>query len=200
RTGIHAFANLRGEYNFAGVGIQHGEVAAAAAHEEAAVLVVERQAGGRGAGSEGPAVLHLQRVDINVQRLILLFEIDVKIALTVRHGEFGAAAKRDGAHHSAIGGVEHGDVLAVAVHYVDALGERLVDDGIGLLAHLDSRERLQRLQIEGHDGIGASSGNVAAPKFSSNGDAVDARRARNGADHGERVGIQHIHLRGVRNV
>jgi hypothetical protein len=44
-----------------------------------------------------------------------------------------------------VAGVQYRDVVAVAIHHVDAFRQRLEDDGIRLFANIDFRERLQSL-------------------------------------------------------
>src|ERR1700756_4576218 len=173
---------------------------AAAADEEAVGVHVHREGGGGAAWGEGPAILHFESFDVNVERFVFLFEIDVEIALAVGGAVFGPAAEINGAGNGAIGGVEDADAVAFAIHDVEALGERFVDDGVGLLAYFDFGKGFQRFQVKGNDGIGFDGGDVAAAEFGGDGHAVGARGVWNGAYEGQGIGVQNIHLRGVGDV
>src|SRR5258705_13717683 len=161
---------------------------------------VHRQRGGGAARGEGPAILHFESLDVNVERFVFLFEIDVEIALAVGGSVFGAAAEINGAGNGAVGGIEDADAVAFAVHDVEALGERFVDDGVGLLAYFDFGKAFERFQVEGNDGIGFAGGDVAAAEFGGDGHTVGARSVWNGAHQGQRVRIHHVNLGGVSEV
>src|SRR5215471_2669127 len=93
---VHTLADWRSEHNFAVVGVQHRKVVAAAADEQTAILHVHRKTRRSGARSQGPAIFHLHCVYINVKRLVVLFQVDIQIAPTVRHRELRTTAEIDG--------------------------------------------------------------------------------------------------------
>src|SRR5258706_8963552 len=161
---------------------------------------VHRKRGGGAARGEGPAILHFESLDVNVEGFVFLFEIDVEIALGVGGAVFGAAAKINCACDGAVGGIEDADAVAFAVHDVEALGEGFVDDGIGLLAYFDFGKGFERFQVEGNDGIGFAGGDVAAAEFGGDGHTVGARRVLDGAHEGQRVRLHHLNLGGVCDV
>jgi len=156
--------------------------------------------GGGAARGEGPAILHFESLDVNVERFVFLFEIDVEIALAVGGTVFGAAAEINGACDGAVGGIEDADAVAFAVHDVEALGERFVDDGVGLLAYFDFGKGFERFQVEGNDGIGFAGGDVAAAEFGGDGLHRGRPGVWNGAHEGQRVRIHHVNLGGVSDV
>src|SRR5258706_7201081 len=161
---------------------------------------VHRKRGGGAARGEGPAILHFEGVGVKVERFVFVFEIDVEIALAVGGAVFGAAAEINGAGDGAVGGIEDADAVAFAVHDVEALGERFVDDGVWLLAYFDFGKGFERFQVEGNDGIGVAGGDVAAAEFGGDGYTVSARSVWNGAHEGQGIGVHHVHLGGMGDI
>src|SRR5258708_24535755 len=172
--GVHAFADWGSEDYLAGFGIDDAQMLATAADEEAVGIHVHREGGGGAARGEGPAILHFGSLYVNVERFVFLFEIDVEIAFAVGGAVFAAAAECNGAGYGTIGGVEDADAVAFAVHDIEALGERFVDDGVGLLAYFDFGKGFERFQVEGNDGIGFAGGYVTPGGFRGDGYTLGA--------------------------
>src|SRR5215469_260967 len=109
---VGALADGLGVDDRAGVGIHdHEDVRLAAGHEEDLVFGVEGQAGGRAAFAAELVVrgdLEFFRVDGG--DVVLVFDIDVDVALAVGDGLFGRAAEIEGAGDRAVAGVEDGGV------------------------------------------------------------------------------------------
>jgi hypothetical protein len=78
----------------------------------------------------------------------LLFQVDVQIALAVRHRELRPTAKVNRPGQCPVAGVQYRDVVAVAIHHVDAFRQRLEDDGIRLFANFDFRESLKSPEVK----------------------------------------------------
>src|SRR6266446_4205506 len=140
----------------------------------------------------------LLRVEVDDLRGVL--NVDEDAALAVGDGEFWLAAESECDGDGAVSGADGGGVLAASVQGEDALGNRVVDDGVGIGAGGDGAEGLERLEVENGDVVGAAVADVAAAEIGNDSDAVDALGVRNIAL--DRVGIC-IHdddMRGVRDV
>src|SRR5882724_1752582 len=89
--GVHLVADgIRGDH-FAVVGVDHAHHFTSAAEKEAAILRVQRQAGGSFARSDLPAIFHRESIRINAQQFTRVFEVDEDVALPVRNCKLRAA-------------------------------------------------------------------------------------------------------------
>ena len=131
---VDTFADRGSCQDFAAIGIDYGHHLVIAADEEAAVLAVEGQSAGLGAGRERPLRFHFQLVGIDHGQFALVFDIDEDLALGVAGRELGLAVELDRAEHFAAGGIDGGGVLAASVEGEDALGRRIVENRVGILA------------------------------------------------------------------
>ena len=81
----------------------------------------------------------------------------------------------------------------------DALSDGLIVDSVRPLTDIDLPDELQRSSVEDGDFVLLAVAGKAAVA-GGDGDAVHARRIGNGAHLFTRVGVEHLHLGGVRNV
>src|SRR5712671_3407441 len=116
------------------------------------------------------------------------------------YGEFRLVAQRNRAYDGAIGGVDDGGVFAAAVEGEDALGGRIVNNGVGIRVGLCGADGLQSFEIENRDGVGAAIAGEAAAEVGGHGDAVDAWRVRDVAFDSVGVGIHDYNVRAMRDV
>src|SRR5882762_4368278 len=114
--------------------------------------------------------------------------------------EFGLVAERNSADHGAIGGIDDGGVFAAAVKGEDALGGRVVNDGVGIRVGLCGADGLQSFEIENGDRVCAAIAGEAAAEVCGYGHAVDSGRVRNVAFDGVGIGIHDHDVGAVRDV
>src|ERR1700746_1722975 len=100
---------------------------AAAANEEPVCVDVHGQRSRSPTRRQRPAILHLKSLHVDVQGLVFLLKVDVEIPFAIGDSILGPSAKLNAAGKGAVGGVEHADAVAIAVHDVDTLGQRLLD-------------------------------------------------------------------------
>jgi hypothetical protein len=147
--------------------------------------------------------VRLDRQGLGIDRydLAAVLDVDEDPPLEIGGGELGLAAELDGAHHLARLRVQDGGVVGAAVEGEDPGGDRVVEDGVGVLArHLNLGDRGEGLEVEeGHRGALAVADEAAA-EVVGDGDAVDSREIPH-VPHGlAAVGVDHGDFRGVRDV
>ena len=76
-----------------------------------------------------------------------------------------SAAQGKGRHHAPLGGVDHRAALGLSVEDENALGRRIVNNGVRILFALDPADRLQRLRIENDDLARVSIADESATKL-----------------------------------
>src|SRR4029077_5621243 len=147
-----------------------------ASNKEAAVLAIHGQSAGFRARRERPLGFHFQLGGIDGCQFALVFDVDEDFALGVAGGELRLAVELNGAQHFAGGGVDGGRVAAASVESEDALGGRIVENGVGIFADLHFlADGLQRVDVEDRDGAFATVAGEAASEVGRQSDAVDAR-------------------------
>src|SRR6266849_662584 len=129
-----------------------------------------------------------------------VFVVDVDGAFAIGDGEFGLAAERDRADDGAVRGVDSGGIFAATVKGEDALGGRVVDDGVGIGVGLHGADCFQGFGIKDDGSIGAACADEAAAEVGGDGDAVNALRIGNVAFDGVSVGVHDHGVRAVRDV
>ena len=156
---IRAFADGGGGDDFAGVYVHHGHHFFVADGKSAANFDVHGETGRRFAGRERPVVELLESRRIDVMKLGAVFIVHVDGTFAIGGGEFGLAAQVNVAEHGAVGGVNRsgilaaGDVSSATVEGEDALGDGLVEDGIGIDVGFDIANGLQGFEVEDGDVI-----------------------------------------------
>src|SRR5437867_3304429 len=80
-----------------------------------------------------PAMRDGQVLRVDVDDLILVFDVDEHVSGTVALAELRLAAERDGGDGLAIG-VEHGCILAASVEREDVLRGRIVQNSVRIIA------------------------------------------------------------------
>src|SRR5260370_37094895 len=101
------------------------------------------------------------RIEMMERGGILVIHVDG--ALAVSDGKFGLATQINRAGYGAIRGADRGGVFAAAVEGEDALGDGIVNDGVGIRICFDGAEGLQRFEVEdGHIVRTAGTGEAAA--------------------------------------
>jgi len=96
--------------------------------------------------------------------------------------------------------VDGGCVLAAAVESEDALGDGIVDDGVGIGVGLCGAESFEGFDIEDDGGVGAAGAYEAAAEVGSEGNAVNALRVGDIAFDGVGVSVHDDDVGAMRNV
>src|SRR5207253_5339765 len=144
---------------------------------------------GRFAGCEGPGVLDLESLHVELDEGTLVLEIDEDFALPVCRAELRATAEREGADEFSRGSVDGRCRVGIAIEGEDALGKWIVDDSVRVFVRLDLVQDFQRGEIE-DGGIGvAAVGGKAFVEFVGEGDAVGSLGTWNVADDFALIGI-----------
>src|SRR5690348_6410006 len=138
------------------------------------------------------------RVKLDELRFVL--DVHEDAAFTVGHGELWLAAQSERARHRAVRGVNRGCVLAPAVHGEDALGNLVVDDGVGVGIGLYRAESLERFEIKYDSLIGATGADEPAVKVGGERYAMHSGGVRNFALDGVPIGVHDYNMRPMRNV
>ncbi len=178
-AGIRAFADGRSGHDLAGIRVHHGHHFFVADGKEAAIGDVHGQPGRRFARRKRPVVEFLEALRVE---------------------EFGLAIERDRADYGAIRGVDGGGVFAAAVEGEDALGDGIVEDGVGIAVCLYRADRLQRLEVENRDVVAAAVAGETAAEVGSDGNAVNPFGVRDVANDGVGVRIENHDVRAARDV
>ena len=162
---------------------------------------IDGEAAGAVAGRDGIALRHQRVLGIDLDDFVLVFDVDEDVAFAVHLRELGLAAEgnRRGDHVAGLG-VDRGRVAAAAVEGEDAMRDRLINDGVGILAGLDFAQNLQRFDVEDGDVVVGAVAGEAFAEIGGDGDAVDAFGVGNGADELVGRGVDHFGLRAVRDV
>ena len=131
----------------------------------------------------------LGRVDAH--DLAAVFDVDVDISLAIGHAGLRLAAEWNRAHNFPGGGIDHRAVLGFGVEGVHALGRRVVQDGVGTLAHFHLVEHLQRLEVEDGEHVVAAAGDESAAQFRSERHAMNSGEVGDVAGGFQRLGVDH---------
>lgn len=164
------------------------------------MLDVDGESGGRSGRGERPAGFNFQRVGVDGDEFGFVFDVDEDGAFAVGDGEFGAAAEVDGADDGAGLGVNHSGAVGIAVHDEDALGEWVVEDGVGVLVGFGFAGDFEGLQIEDNYFALAAIGDEAFAEFDGDGNAVILLEAGDVADGFTGVGVEDDDFGAVRDV
>ncbi len=127
-------------------------VLVAAGGEEDAVLGVDGETGAA-AALAGDVVLagHLERGGVDDGDGVLVFDVDVKMALAVEYGLLGGAAEVDGAEDGTVMRVEHRNVGRGVREDVDAVRDGVGEIAVGIATGVDGLDDLQGLRVEHGD-------------------------------------------------
>ena len=101
-------------------------------------LGADGEAAGAVAGSDGIALGNQGVLGVDFDDLVLVFDVDVNVALAVDLRELGLTADGNRSGDDVVGlGVDRRGIAAAAVEGEDAMGDRLINDGVGIRAGLD---------------------------------------------------------------
>ncbi len=160
---------------------------------------VDRQTRGGFARSERPSVFDLESLGVEFYERTFVFEVDEHFALAVGGAEFGASAERESADEFSGSGVDGRGSVGVAVEGEDALGKRIVNDGVGVFVRLDVTVGFERREIEDGDVRCMAVSGEALVKFVGESDAVNSLRIGNVADDCSLIGINDDDMSGTRD-
>ena len=199
-SGVGTIADGRSGNDCAGVGVDNGHYFFIADGESAAVLDVHGETRRRLARSKRPAMRFGEFLRVELNELVCVFDVDEDAALAIGLGELGFAAESESSGDCAVGTIDRGGVLAAAVEGEDALGDGVVDDGIGIGVSFYGAERCQGFHVEDHCEVGATGADKAAAEVWRERDAVDALGVGDVAFDGVGVGVHDDDVGAVRNV
>ncbi len=143
---------------------------------------------------QGPRGDHLQCAAVDDHHLAR-FALDVGVysARTVVDGKLRFIRNRQRGDDGQLCGIEHSDVLALAVERKDVFALRLVQNGVGIVGgNLYFLNDLEAVEIEDSDRITFAVAGIAALQVLRESDAMNAVRAGNGSDDFPGVGRNHI--------
>src|SRR5205823_6451920 len=107
--------------------------------------------------------------------LAFVFNVDEEFSLAGTYAELGLAVERNLAHDFAGGCVDSCRIMATAVEGENALGCWIVENCVGVLAHIFYFvDRFQRIQIENRDRAFASIAGEAAAEIRGKRDSMDS--------------------------
>src|SRR5712671_3570761 len=129
---------------------------------------------------------------------ILVVHIDR--ALAVSDGKFGLATQIYRAGHGAIRGVNRRGILAAAVEGEDALGDGIVNDGVGIRICFNGADGFQHFEVEDGYVIRTAVAGEAATEVGSDSDAMDALSVGDIAHDGVGVRIENHRVSAARDV
>ena len=104
---------------------------------------------------------HRQRLGVHHGDVVLVFDIDIDVALAIADGLFRRAAEIERADDGAVLGVDHGGVRGTVAEDPDALVERVEQDAVGAALHVDGLDRRQRFGVPHGDGFAAGEAVIA---------------------------------------
>src|SRR5665213_2149624 len=155
---IGAAADRERLQNLAVPGVQNHHILGIAARgEQDAVLDIERESGALTALA-GKVVVrgHGQRLRIHHRDVVLVFDIDIEVALAVGLALFRRAAQIDRARNRTVRSVNHRRIRRAVAQNPDAVVERIVEDAIGSALHIDLPDQRFRLRIPHRDRLAAA--------------------------------------------
>ena len=142
--------------------------------------------------------LEVLRIEMMERGGILVVHIDR--ALAVSDGKFGLATQINRAGHGAIRGVNRRGILAAAVEGEDALGDGIVNDGVGIRICFNGADGLQRFEVEDGYIVRTAVAGEAATEVGSDRDAMDALGVGDVANNGVGIRIENDDVRAARDV
>src|SRR5216684_3450289 len=143
------------------------------------MFVIHGQAARLFTALDGPALFFLEGLSVDGDQLRLVFDIYVDAAFSISGGKFGLAAERQAARHGAGCRVDRSCVVAAAVEGEDALGDRIVCDGVRAFARFGLTDFVKILEIEDSDAVGAAAADEASAEFGGECNPMHTRSVRN---------------------
>src|SRR5260370_5302880 len=142
--------------------------------------------------------LEVLRIEMMERGGILVVHIDR--ALAVSDGKFGLATQINRAGHGAIRGVNRRGILAAAVEGEDALGDGIVNDGVGIRICFNGADGFQRFEVEDGYIVRTAVAGAAATEVGSDSDAMYPLGVGDVADDGVGVRIENHRVSATRDV
>ena len=200
-SGVDTFADRGRSEDFAAVGIDNRHHLVVASGEEATVLAIDGQPTGLGAGRERPFRFDREGVGIDRGQLALIFDVDKHRALGIAGGELGLAVELDRAQNFSAGAINRAGILAASIERENALGRRIVEDRVGILADLHFfANGLKRLKVENGNGAFAAVAGESASEVGRERDAMHALGIGDIADGFAGINVEHNYVRASRDI
>src|SRR5579862_8219910 len=137
---------------------------------------------------------------VDLQELAFIFKIIEDVSFAICRRVFRSAAEVDGACDFTAGCIDRGCTIAAAVKCEHALSGGIIDDRVRLLPGGNFRDRLQRLQVENQHGRCLPVADESTTELGSDGNSLHPGRLRDIAHDAERVDVDYLNLRSVRNI
>ena len=190
-TRIHPLADRdrRDQRTVGRVGDRHELVAATA--EQQMVDPIDGQPRGRLAGRDRPLALHTHRSRVELRHRILVLQVHEQLPVSRGNAELRTRPELDIAEPFSRDGIDRGGGMRVAVEGEDALGRRVVQNGIVVRGHHRVAEHSERLEIEHRDGAVRPRRGEAVTRFIREGHAVGPIQTRDLPEHFSAVGVDH---------
>src|SRR6267154_2831048 len=138
------------------------------------------------------------RIEMMERGGILVVHVDG--ALAVSDGKFGLATQINRAGYGAIRGVDRGGVFAAAVEGEDALGDGIVNDGVGIRICFNGADGFQHFEVKDGYIVRTAVAVEAATEVGSDSDAMDTLGVGDVADDGVGVRIENHRVSAARDV
>ena len=163
------------------------------------MLAIHCDGHGMPGGRDRPTCFDLKRAGIDRYDLIFIFQIVIDHSLAVATACSGAAEGK-GPDRRALRRINRRAAIGIALENKDALGGRIVNNGVGIRRCFYATENLQRFQIE-HDRFDRISvADKSASLFRRHGNSVIALQPRNRANESAAFRIEHLDFSAVREV
>src|ERR1700733_4186338 len=172
--------------------VEHEHRLIVTTYEDAIVLRIDRQAGGRCNSVERQAPLYFKSLWIEDRNLVLVFEGNIDDPVGAAACPFSVAFDIDGADDVPGCSIDGGDVVGVMIVREDPSGVGIEVDSVRSLAYIDLLDHGQLGEVEHRDLILFSVAGEAVLLFGSNGDPVHAGGVFDGAYGCSGIGVEHI--------